>query len=1479
MENTLVKVGNAVLLIDFSLRRREDSRSKTEVYVGSLEEQYKKLLKRIPLNRRVSFEEFVNICFPTNLPKKYYISCPNFIREKKSSFSSTTQFLHNLVIRPELTPAMRDILPDHQNVFLIGDIVEGAKIRSFLVKGLEFIDENMLSPRDFVFNGPAVTAIERKSIKLKSGSSFMGADWRVERLNFADSIFTPDNIDMLIRDCYTVANPAEAVQLYDAWMSYFKAREYYLDSLVSKCFKADSVSALIGYPTTSAALKKNPSLKESLLDGVKQLVRSPILDSPCDEAPYPMIVIKVVFSFNKRELEEVTDDKNNVIRSIRRLASGNVVLLENHPALDSSSDQNVSRSLSGKSCNLESRIVAVVNDVKPDEAVDEAKKRIDANLNAALSKLKKTDTSASSIFVQNAIHHELTSNLKKRNIPDSFLRLFTKMCSDNSFYASDWIKTERKRIEEYLGYSLNDSLKRELESHKELFSAELKKIKHRIDENSRISMQQKSAALKIQAEKNFEAEKRRIIQEQTRTELVIYFRPYNADNSKMFDKIEQTVSQCPYLAFDKRPDKFKLDRQKKAIVNFFSGYVKNPYLSTYLFSPEDLVKPVDASNEKIVWALDGKLNEKQQEAVKKSVESNGLFLLQGPPGTGKTQVIAEIIAQLVQRGKKVLISSETHKAIDNVFERMPKIADIVPVRLIPEGRFKETNDYDPMFLVNNFYLNMRSSMERTINHYKNFNNMKDSFRDEMDHLKILRDKIKQANISYGQVLKEIDEQDERIAELRIEFEKCVEHENILSDSYDKYFRTKNSIKNGFSDVSLNGSALDNLFMSEFLEKYISETEEIRNIPYLNPDFNKAMEIIETIDSDTINRELGMINPNTEKTALELRKDEIKRAKQKCLNDYDEVIPEKQEEYDSLQKELKQVINSLNLLKSQDNDSVQTACKLKAVFSYKWMLENQEKIASEIFRIRNFVADVRRNLIDILDKKAEPLLNEKNELRDKKTSILKEIDRCQALINDLNNSELSQSIQHHQTELNEKIGKFFRDFNLSVEWNNIDDAFELMEHEWNSLRVNAKQRESDNKEKIPMYEKIVDFLSKSEVIQQDTDEFTDELFESANVYGITCTSRENFIFTGKANELIGLDRFNLKDIGIDTVIVDEVSKSSFVDLLIPIMYGKSVILVGDHRQLNPMYDLAKLRSEDFENLDSSQFNIEMNRHFTDMYEISFFKKLFERIRPDYKVMLNRQYRCHEDIMKVFNHFYLNELRLGYEGQNNKKQHNITLNINGINIFRPDKSIYFVNCRGLESRETPDSTSFVNEEEAEVVISLILRVNEFLKKNGNSKQQKLSMGVISTYGAQADKIKRSLNFKNLTGFATDRDERPIVSTVDDFQGDERDIIFVSMVRNNRHEKGSPEFIKNYQRINVALSRARRMLIVVGNRDFLIRKGIIDLPDLYGRKEYDQKGFRVYEKIITTIDREGKVLDSTDILGQKDNDKGPDLKQGRG
>ena len=401
----------------------------------------------------------------------------------------------------------------------------------------------------------------------------------------------------------------------------------------------------------------------------------------------------------------------------------------------------------------------------------------------------------------------------------------------------------------------------------------------------------------------------------------------------------------------------------------------------------------------------------------------------------------------------------------------------------------------------------------------------------------------------------------------------------------------------------------------------------------------------------------------------------------------------------------------------------------------------------------------------------------------------------------------------------------------------------------------------------MYEKISNYISSQDVIEGDRKDFTKDLFENANVFGITCTSNNRF--SGRTVDALSeynIDDIDIKSVGIDVVIIDEVSKSSFIDLLIPILYGKTVILVGDHRQLPPMYEFSKLRDDDFEGLDENIINPYINKVFTQLYEKCFFKTLFEKIPESYKTMLVQQYRCHEHIMNVFNHFYQNELQLGWEGQNNNKRHNVKLLSNGRNIIEPDKHIYFVDCKQNETHEA-DSTSMYNTGEAKVVVELIRKLNNYFKQN--PERERLSIGVICTYGDQARKIKDILKSEKVKtdAFKTDI-EKMIVSTVDDFQGDERDIIILSTVRNPEDPKRSnPGFILAYQRINVALSRARRMLIVVGNRKYLETKGVIDLPDVHGRAGMERKNFRVYEEILATIEQYGKVLDDVDVLDDKE------------
>ena len=219
--------------------------------------------------------------------------------------------------------------------------------------------------------------------------------------------------------------------------------------------------------------------------------------------------------------------------------------------------------------------------------------------------------------------------------------------------------------------------------------------------------------------------------------------------------------------------------------------------------------------------------------------------------------------------------------------------------------------------------------------------------------------------------------------------------------------------------------------------------------------------------------------------------------------------------------------------------------------------------------------------------------------------------------------------------------------------------------------------------------------------------------------------------------------NIRNVGIDVVIIDEVSKSSFLELLISTLYGKTVILVGDHRQLPPLYDLKHLKENDFENLDPTIINYQRNKEYQELYEKSFFKELFEKIPDSYKIMLNKQYRCHSDIMDVFNHFYKTDgkkgLEIGLTNQNDIKQHGLLIKEKNKILIDPENHVYFVNCNAYESRNE-DSSSIINEQEAEVVSKLLKLINEeygnMLKKGDlvceKNRDERKSIGVICTWG---------------------------------------------------------------------------------------------------------------------------------------------------
>ena len=370
-------------------------------------------------------------------------------------------------------------------------------------------------------------------------------------------------------------------------------------------------------------------------------------------------------------------------------------------------------------------------------------------------------------------------------------------------------------------------------------------------------------------------------------------------------------------------------------------------------------------------------------------------------------------------------------------------------------------------------------------------------------------------------------------------------------------------------------------------------------------------------------------------------------------------------------------------------------------------------------------------------------------------------------------------------------------------------------------------------------------------------FYDQYVRNCNLIGATCSS------IGKLNsekkwtgfyryyqEIFGENR----DIEFTTIIQDEASKATPAELSLPLVYGKKNIVIGDHRQLPPLLDKEEfLNSLDF--LQRQAIDKEEERKIEDLrkfikknfeeMEMSHFQRLFEGIDDSLKGLFNLQYRMHPDINDVIKQFYIQDggLECGLItpcdlGVNDSNMGNAASRYHGINIpnfISEDNHVIWIDTNSPEMLE---GTSRVNYGEVEIVRKILTKFQNSdsfkVYQSFWSNIEDQQIGIISFYGKQ---------IKLLRELQKEYNDIPIrVSTVDRFQGMERNIIIVSMVRSNciatdkrqradielYGELGYPEqkdlgFAQSPNRLNVALSRAKRLLIIVGNSQLFRQKEI--------------------------------------------------------
>ncbi len=204
------------------------------------------------------------------------------------------------------------------------------------------------------------------------------------------------------------------------------------------------------------------------------------------------------------------------------------------------------------------------------------------------------------------------------------------------------------------------------------------------------------------------------------------------------------------------------------------------------------------------------------------------------------------------------------------------------------------------------------------------------------------------------------------------------------------------------------------------------------------------------------------------------------------------------------------------------------------------------------------------------------------------------------------------------------------------------------------------------------------------------------------------------------------------------------------------------------------------------------------------------------------MLAIQYRMHENIMQSIAPFYENEsdsLKCGLTNSDEMRDHKLESQF----IKRNDHLLWFdvPNEHAYFEQRMKEGSSLFNEAELKIILRLLTDLDDSVKlakENGLIEKEALkSVGVISFYAEQVRRINRLIEECNLQHIHIR------TGSVDKFQGMEMDVILVSMVRNNDNKHGDIGFAKDYRRLNVALSRARELLMLIGSTDMFTARPI--------------------------------------------------------
>ena len=930
----------------------------------------------------------------------------------------------------------------------------------------------------------------------------------------------------------------------------------------------------------------------------------------------------------------------------------------------------------------------------------------------------------------------------------------------------------------------------------------------------------------------------------------------------VYDNILGNYYKNGFLALSAIGDFVLIRRFQQAIDQLERDECYSPNLAMWLFNvtrariPENIDIKIDK------W-LNPRIerNENQKEAVRKMLAAPDLCLVQGPPGTGKTTVIAEAIYQFVLRGDRVLVASQSNDAVDNALERLADSPMIRAIRLGQKGKRKRkvedlsTRKFGEDEALKYYYRAL--SLQLSKNWLDKWDALEKSgvqYDTDIRDASFFNQDIATLNSELARLNQEYDEARKTLDSLTNQIKEANEYNTKLEEDKHQYQLALECFKNETDSQFYLSKYLLKIFESKLnkiargsIEKGIYLTPAVLDIDVMGLNneqsyvylISKNLKSLRSLCEKIKNTKGKDSSNNGEILNLNSKLKDVEK-KILCALDSEnyclEEIKSLQKEKNSLKKDIDNLkFTSSVVIISDDEKSIlakNVIAAIEANDADKWLNIFEDIIEKWNQAIDSALGSIKEKLDSEKKIDVSGIIEKQEVAKGQRYAINEEINSTRAQI-----SSKTQTL----LKLSEKYGI------ASTNAENIISHIKQLKEKNQGLLNEQRQFRNEWEKTIRGFKERLD---DKDTFKYDQEHYQKTYINACNVVGISCTDNMR----------------NLSDNGyndFDEVIIDEVSKATPPELLIPLMKARKAILVGDHRQLPPMF---KEHEGSYKELAESQENApeevrdlltqENFKRFQKMVTSSLFKDYFEQADDNIKHSLLVQYRMHTDIMDIINRFYEQRLSCGNSEEVELKEKSHDLTIKGIDnstFITPLRHAYWVDSsctpsgKAIYEVRPNNSTSNCNVLEKYIIMELLKKIADAYREKGYDKNNQKTVGVISFYQMQVNEIREAFReAKRTCDFsAIDVD----INTVDRFQGKEKNIIITSLVRNNKKGHASQHVVA-FERINVAFSRAQELLFIVGAKHMYENQSV-QLPNM------DMPGFKtapVYKNIMEGLNRKG-------------------------